>query len=96
MATFPFQVEFVDPAGRFVLARQLPPEIPFRLQPDSCLGACAVTGMNPPRAMAPDGTPRLDVYGFRLQKPEAAAQLAVGQLVDLRAEPAPLPRIEPA
>ena len=24
MATFPFQVEFVDPAGRYVLARQLP------------------------------------------------------------------------
>lgn len=92
MANFPFQVEFIDPAGRYVLARQLPPATPFRLMPGSRLGECEVTFASQPRALAQDGSPRLDIYGFRLRTPQAAARLAVGQLLDLRAEPAPLPR----
>lgn len=95
MATFPFQIEFVDPEGRYVLARQLPPVVPFRLGKDARLGPCEVVGATQPRAQAPDGTPRLDIYAFRPRDRAEALALVVGRMVELRAEIAPLPEIEP-
>ncbi len=88
MSSFPFQIEFVDPAGRYVLARQLGGG-GFRLGAGSRLGEVEVTGVSQPRALAADGTPRLDIFGFRLAEPASASRLEVGETVELRADPAP-------
>jgi hypothetical protein len=86
--TFPFQVEVVDPGGRFVLCRELETNR-FRLGPGARLGECAVTHVSQPMALDAKGEPRVDLYLFRLEKPEDAKRFQIGATVLLNAEEAP-------
>lgn len=88
MASFPFQVEVVDPAGRFVMCRELEKNR-FALTKGARLGEVEVTHVSQPRAMAADGTPRLDLFVFKLARPADAKRFQVGATVSLLAEPAP-------
>ncbi len=87
MANFPFQVEVVDPQGRFVLVRELERNR-FRLMPGAKLHGCAVTAVSQPQVKGADGEPRLDLFLFRLERPEDARRFEIGQAVTLNAEPA--------
>ncbi len=91
MTVFPFEIEFIDPQGRYVLARQLGRE-GFRLGAGSKLGEAEVVGVSQPKARGPDGTPRLDIFGFKLKEPSAAQRLRVGQTVELKADATIVPK----
>lgn len=88
MPTFPFQVEVVDPGGRFVMCRELERNR-FQLVAGSQLGGVEVTHATQPLATGSDGDPRVDLYLFRLKRPEDARRLKVGETVMLTAEHAP-------
>lgn len=86
--TFPFQVEVVDPAGRFVLCRELQRNR-FRLGPGAQLQGAGVRAVTQPRALDAQGEPRLDLYLFRLEHPADARRFKVGETVTLSADDAP-------
>lgn len=88
MPSFPFQVEVVDPGGRFVMCRELE-QNRFRLAPGSQLGGVEVTHVSQPSPIGPDGDPRVDLYLFRIKRPEDAKRFKVGETVMLQADPAP-------
>lgn len=93
MASFPFQVEVVDPAGRFVMCRELQRNR-FALAPGSRLAGVEVTHVSQPRALAQDGTPRLDLFVFKLARPADAQRFKAGETVQLVAEEAPKVRLD--
>ncbi len=84
MAAIPFQIEFVMPDRGFVLARQLEPG-PFRVVEGSTLGGCALDpkALDIPRAHNADGSPRLDIFAFLLERREDALRFKVGDRVEL-------------
>jgi hypothetical protein len=82
VAAIPFQIEFAERDRGFVIARALEPR-PFRLAPDSTLGACPVSAMSMPKASNPDGSPRTDLFAFRLVYPDDVSELRVGSIVEL-------------
>ena len=88
MPSFPFQIEVVDPAGRFVLCRELQRNR-FRLGPGSKLGDVEVTHVSQPPAVDTQGEPRVDLYLFRLARPEDAKRFQPGATVVLQADDAP-------
>jgi hypothetical protein len=83
--SFSFEIEFIDPNGRFILARQLG-RGGFKVGPGARLGEVPVTGVTMPRAKAPDGTLRQDIFGFKVADPALATRVRVGQTVELRAD----------
>ena len=93
MASFPFQVEVVDPAGRFVMCRELERNR-FALGPGAKLGDVEVTHVSQPRAIAADGTPRVDLFVFKLARPADAKRFHAGATVLLVAEEAPKVRLD--
>jgi len=88
VADFPFQVEVVDPGGRFVLCRELQRNR-FRLGPGARLGDVEVTHVSQPPAVDAQGEPRVDLYLFRLTKPEDAKRFKTGDKILLHADDAP-------
>ncbi|MFN7132754.1 MAG: hypothetical protein ACK4N5_11785 [Myxococcales bacterium] len=88
----PFQVEFVDPNGRFVLARQLE-EVLFVVDDSALLNGCRITAAANPPAQDPDGNPRIDLYLFALRERADASRFKVGTVVSLEAKVRPPPRI---
>ena len=84
MAALSFQIEFVLADRGFVIARLLE-AADFRLTAQSTLAGCAVTAMDMPRAKNSDGSPRLDLFAFRLRDPADSARFKVGEVVDLSA-----------
>jgi len=88
MPSFPFQVEVVDPGGRFVLCRELERNR-FLLSPGARLADCPVSHVSQPMALDAQGEPRVDLYLFRLERPGDAQHFQVGATVYLNAEEAP-------
>jgi hypothetical protein len=93
VASFPFQVEVVDPAGRFVMCRELERNR-FALGPGSRLGDVEVTHVSQPRAIAADGTPRVDLFLFKLARPADSKRFQIGATVQLIAEEATQVRLD--
>ena len=88
MPSFPFQVEVVDPGGRFVLCRELERNR-FRLGPGAKLGGADVVAVSQPPARDAQGEPRVDLFLFRLAQPADAKRFKVGETVHLHADDAP-------
>jgi hypothetical protein len=84
MAAIPFQIELVMAPRGYVLARALE-ERSFELVEGTRLGGFPVEPryLDVPRAMSPDGTPRLDIYAFLLKHREHAARFKPGDRVEL-------------
>lgn len=82
----PFEVEDVfrlTGTNPVVLARRLE-ERDFRLGEDPRLGGCPVLRWgSQPRALRPDGSPRLDLYAFQLRDREDLERFHPGQRVVL-------------
>ncbi len=80
------EIEFVFDDTKFsghVIARRL--ELPgpaFRVTSESTIGGCPIKSLElPPRAVQPDGSPRLDLLGFHLANRSDCARLSRGQRV---------------
>lgn len=78
-----FEIEHVCPTRRVVFARRLD-AIDFQLTPTTRLGGRRVVTFQIPRAIGPEGRPRLDLFAFELETEEDARALRVGEVVDLR------------
>ena len=85
MASFAFEVELVEPNGRFVMVRALEPRH-FKLAPGARLHECEVTHVSQPPARDARGEPRVDLFLFKLARPQEAKRFAVGQRVVLQAD----------
>lgn len=89
MDGIPFEVEVLLDWPRLpvVFARQLG-EHAFAVSDASRLNGCAIEpSVTQPRALRPDGSPRLDLYAFVLRASEDLARFHVGQQVLLDAPP---------
>lgn len=87
----PFQVEFVDPNGRFVLARQLE-EALFVVDDQARLNGCQITAAANPPAQDADGNPRIDLYLFALRNRSDASRFSTGTVIQLEAKIRPPPK----
>jgi hypothetical protein len=79
-----FEVEHLLSAGgrTYVLARALGGRQQFEIANGSTLAGCDLEPyVDIPRALAPDGMLRDDLFSFALARPEDALRLSVGQLV---------------
>ena len=87
MAAIPFQIEFVLAERGLVIARQLEAagSPPFALVEGTRLGGCVLEPkhLDIPRAHNPDGTPRRDIFAFKLRRSEDAARFKPGDRVEL-------------
>ncbi|MBI5545068.1 MAG: hypothetical protein HY901_14345 [Deltaproteobacteria bacterium] len=82
MAALPFQVEFVFAERGFLIARALE-RSDFHLSEEAALAGSPVVAMEMPRAKAPDGAVRKDLFAFRLKRREDAARFKAGEVVEL-------------
>jgi hypothetical protein len=88
MNAVPFEVEDVLPItgrGVVVLARALSTR-DFHVGTNSTLAGCPISpALEQPRALTPDGRPRLDLFAFQLRNPDDAGRFARGETVWLHA-----------
>jgi hypothetical protein len=87
-----FQVEFVAPDGKYLLARQLD-EGTFSFSPGATLKGLPLKAMANPPAQQSDGTPRVDLFVVALRNPSDTARFKVGDVVPLLADDLPSPRL---
>ena len=80
-----FEVEcVVSPSGggAIVFAKRTN-DVDFYIKPGQALNGCEILEGSIPRAHHEDGTPRLDLWGFRLKSDADAACFSVGYIVEL-------------
>ena len=83
-----FQVEFLDPGGKFLVARQLE-EGTFKLGVTSTFNGVPVKAMANQPGVESDGSPRIDLFIVALKNAGDSKRFKVGEIVPLVAEDAP-------